>query len=55
MANSVDPDQTPHSGGTLFAKAYLTQYLGLLWYIFLLLFFNIIYTFLFGYNRIVLF
>ena len=31
MANSVDPDQTPHFA--LFAKAYLSQYLGLLRYV----------------------
>ena len=30
MANSVDPDQMPYSGSILFAKAYLSQYLGLL-------------------------
>ena len=37
MANSVDPDQMLHSavwsGSTLFAKAYLSQYLGILWYL----------------------
>ena len=32
MANSIDPDQMPHSGSTLFAKVYLYQYLGLLQY-----------------------
>ena len=36
MANSVDPDQMPHPVasdlGLHFAKAYLPQYLGLLWY-----------------------
>ena len=36
MANSVDPDQMPHSVAsdlsTLFAKAYLSQYLGLFQY-----------------------
>ena len=37
MANSVDPDQMPHSAASdqglhCFAKAYLSQYLGLLQY-----------------------
>ena len=37
MTNSVDPDQMLYtayyawSGSMLFAKAYLSQYLGLLW------------------------
>ena len=33
IANSVDPDQTAPvwSGSTLFAKAYLSKNLGLLW------------------------
>ena len=38
MENSVDPDQTPicsaWSGATLFAKDYLYQYFGLLWYVY---------------------
>ena len=37
MANSVDPDQMPHSAAsdlsTLFAKAHLSHYLGLLQYL----------------------
>ena len=36
MANGVDPDQRLHSAasdlGLQFAKAYLSQYLGFLWY-----------------------
>ena len=37
MVNSVNPDQMLHSvasnpGSTLFAKAYLSKYLGLVWY-----------------------
>ena len=36
MPNSVDPDQTAPSvwsGSTLFAPAYMSQYLEVLWYV----------------------
>ena len=31
VSNSVDPDQTPYSGATLFAQAWLSEYLGAVW------------------------